>query len=189
MTFGLLYTIDKDIHGKESRETVERDHVLIRKMRQGDEEAFNLFVHKYYEDILRYCRYHSDNREDAKDLTQDTFLRFFQEFSGYSHVGKVKNYLYTIARNLCNNHYKKKQVLPLEYVENEGGSEGEENNIIAQITVRACLDQLPDEFREVLILYYYQNLKQSEIAEILGIGLPLVKYRLKKAKEQMQKLL
>ncbi len=168
---------------------MDKDHILIRKMRQGDEEAFNLFVHKYYEDILRYCIYHSNNHEDAKDLTQDTFLRFFREFSGYSHVGKVKNYLYTIARNLCNNHYKKKQVLPLEYLENELSSEGEDNSIVAQITVRACLDQLSDEFREVLILYYYQNLKQSEIAEILGIGLPLVKYRLKKAKEQMKKIL
>lgn len=52
-----------------------------------------------------------------------------------------------------------------------------------------CLDRLPEELREVIILYYYQNLKQTEIADVLGIGLPLVKYRIKKAKAQMEKML
>lgn len=168
---------------------MNKDYGLIRKMRRGDEKAFDLFVHEYYEDILRYCTYHSNDAEDAKDLTQDTFLQFFRNLSGYSHIGKAKNYLYTIARNLCNNYHKKKNMPDLNYIENEGYSEGIEADTITQITVLTCLNQLPDELREVLILYYYQNLKQAEIADVLGIGLPLVKYRLKKAKEQMKKLL
>ena len=59
----------------------------------------------------------------------------------------------------------------------------------SQITVRMGLDRLPEELREVIILYYYQGLKQTEIASILEIGLPLVKYRLKKAREQLEKML
>lgn len=168
---------------------MNKDYGLIRKMRRGDEKAFDLFVHEYYEDILRYCTYHSNDAEDAKDLTQDTFLQFFRNLSGYSHIGKAKNYLYTIARNLCNNYHKKKKMQVLNHIENEGYSEGIETDAITQITVLTCLNQLPDELREVLILYYYQNLKQAEIADVLGIGLPLVKYRLKKAKEQMEELL
>ena len=68
-------------------------------------------------------------------------------------------------------------------------SESPEDVLSTQITVRTCLDQLSEEFREVIILYYYQDLKQTEIADVLGIGLPLVKYRLKKAKEQLQQML
>ena len=52
-----------------------------------------------------------------------------------------------------------------------------------------ALRRLPGELREILILYYFQERKQREIADILGIGLPLVKYRLKQAKEQLGELL
>jgi len=52
-----------------------------------------------------------------------------------------------------------------------------------------ALHKLPGELREILILYYFQERKQREIADILGIGLPLVKYRLKQAKEQLGEFL
>ncbi len=163
---------------------MDTDYKLIKRMRQGDEAAFDLFIRQYYSDMLRYCAYHCSDSEEAKDLTQDTFLRFFAEFSAYTHEGKAKNYLYTIAGNLCKNYYKKagKQSVGLP----EEFSENSEDDLTAQISVRICLDRLPEEFREVIILYYYQGLKQSEIADILGIGLPLVKYRLKKAKKQLE---
>ena len=46
---------------------------------------------------------------------KDIFLQFFRNLSGYSHIGKAKNYLYTIARNLCNNYHKKKKMLVLNH--------------------------------------------------------------------------
>lgn len=174
---------------QESRVRVDTDFKLIKQMRQGDEAAFDLFIHKYYPDILRYCTYHCRDSEEAKDLTQDTFLRFFSGFASYSHRGKAKNSLYTIAGNLCKNNYRKARGQPLDSIGEEQLSESPEDVLATQITVRTCLDGLSEELREVIILYYYQELKQTEIAEVLGIGLPLVKYRLKKAKEQLQKML
>lgn len=87
---------------------MDTDFLLIRKMRQGDEEAIDLFVRKYYPDIFRYCRYHCFDTEYAEDLTQETFVRFFEKFAEYHHFGKAKNYLYTIAGNLCKDYYKKR---------------------------------------------------------------------------------
>ena len=168
---------------------MDTDFKLIKRMRQGDEEAFDLFIHKYYTDILRYCTYHCYDSEEAKDLTQDTFLRFFAGFSDYTHRGKPKNYLYTIAGNLCKNYYKKANGHSTEPLDESTLSEVLEDELTTQLTVRMCISRLPEEFREVIILYYYQDLKQTEIADVLGIGLPLVKYRLKKAKEQLEKML
>ena len=168
---------------------MDTDFKLIKQMRQGDEAAFDLFIHKYYSDILRYCTYHCHDSEEAKDLTQDTFLRFFSGFASYSHRGKAKNYLYTIAGNLCKNYYRQPRGQPLDSFGEELLSESPEDALSTQITVRTCLDRLSEEFREVIILYYYQDLKQNEIADVLGISLPLVKYRLKKAKEQLQQML
>ena len=63
------------------------------------------------------------------------------------------------------------------------------DSVDCRLDMEEALRRLPGEFREILILYYFQERKQREIADILGIGLPLVKYRLKQAKEQLGELL
>ena len=73
------------------------DFLLIRKMKQGEETAFDFFVRKYYPEILTYCYHHCPDKAYAEDMTQETFLRFFAKLPDYSYWGKTKNYLYTIA--------------------------------------------------------------------------------------------
>ena len=83
---------------------VYNDFLLIRKMKQGDDNAFDLFVHKYYQEILSYCYHHCFDQTYAEDLTQETFIRFFTKLSDYHYKGKTLNYLYTIfisTRKCC----------------------------------------------------------------------------------------
>lgn len=168
------------------------DFLLIRKMKQGDDNAFDTFVRKYYNDILKFCSYHCSDAEDAEDLTQETFANFFAKLSDYRHKGKTKNYLYTIAGNLCKNQYKKQKPLPVDeqqLLEIESESGNLEESITDKIMLDWALEQLPEEFRQVIDLYYFQEMKLTEIASALGIGLPLVKYRLKQARNRLQVLL
>ena len=171
---------------------MDSDFFLIRKMRQGDEEAFDVFIRKYYGDILRYCACHCFDAEDAQDLTQETFVRFFSRFSDYRHKGKTKNYLYTIAGNLCKNYYKQQKPMSIDeeqLSEMESASGNPEGNVTDKIMLEWALEQLPEEFRQVIGLYYFQEMKLTEIASVLGISLPLVKYRLKQARSRLQVLL
>ena len=168
------------------------DFLLIQKMKHGDENAFEVFVHKHYEEILKYCGYNCDNISYAEDLTQETFIRFFAKLSDYRYMGKTKNYLYTIAGNLCRDYHKKiKESLmeerTIEVQDSPGKSETDK--ILDRITVKAALNSLSDELREVIILYYFQELKLTEISKALQIGLPLVKYRMKQAKMRLEQLL
>ena len=168
------------------------DFLLIQKMKHGDENAFDVFVHKHYEEILKYCSYNCDNISYAEDLTQETFVRFFAKLSDYRYMGKTRNYLYTIAGNLCRDYYKKaKESLleepPMEMQDSLGQSEADK--ILDRITIEAALNSLPGELREVIVLYYFQELKLTEISEALQIGLPLVKYRMKQAKMRLEQLL
>ena len=168
------------------------DLLLIQKMKRGNENAFDLFVRKYYEKIFKYCNYHCLDTSYAEDLTQETFLRFFEKLSDYRYIGKTQNYLYTIAGNLCRDYHKKaKENLSEEYSENMQGSlrRSEAADILDKIAIEAALNHLPEELREVIFLYYFQELKLAEIADILQIGLPLVKYRLRQAKTRLEKLL
>ena len=170
---------------------MDADFLLIKKMKQGDEAAFEVFVRKYYEEILKYCSFHCFDRTYAEDLTQETFVRFFAKLSDYHYVGKTKNYLYTIAGNLCRDYYKKIKEEPTDEQEiNEalGLGRNHEEVILDKMTVEWALRQLPDELYEVAVLYYFQDLKLTEIAGVLQISLPLAKYRVRRAKMQLQRI-
>lgn len=164
------------------------DFLLIRKMKKGDATAFDVFVHKYYQEILLYCHYHCPDKTYAEDLTQETFVHFFTKLSEYHFRGKTLNYLYTIAGNLCKDYLKKIKVVSTKEIE-VVTEEHQLESILNKIFIEQMLSQLPSELREVLVLYYFQELKMTEISDTLRIGLPLVKYRLKKAKKQLEKLL
>lgn len=163
---------------------MDADFFLIQKMKNGDEEAIERFVRKYYPVILRYCRYHTCADGFAEDLTQETFEHFFRSFASYRHSGRLANYLYVIAGNLCRDGGKKRQELPLAGSEEIG--ENPLEKVDCRLDVEAAVKRLPEELQEAVILYYFQNLKQKEVAEILGIGLSLVKYRLEKAKSLLR---
>ena len=72
-------------------EFMDADFLLIIKMKQGNDDAFDQFIRKYYEEILKYCNYHCHDAEYAKDITQETFIRFFINLSEYHYKGKTGN--------------------------------------------------------------------------------------------------
>lgn len=111
-------------------------------------------------------------------------MNFFKSLNRYEHYGKARNYLYTIAGNLCKNSYKQKLELALEDLDQV--TDSIENDIDKKLDMNSSLMKLPLELREVIVLYYFQDFKLKEIAVILEIGLPLVKYRLAKAKEKLK---
>lgn len=157
------------------------DSLLIQKMLLGNEAAIETFVLKYYPIIFQYCQFQISDYGYAEDTTQETFIRFFRTLPEYRHCGKALNYLYTIAANLCKDYYRKNRETPTENLPE--GLDFSTENIEWQIDVQIALEQLPEELREVAVLFFLQEQKQKDIARILGIGVPLVKYRIRKIRE------
>lgn len=166
---------------------MDADFILLHRMRNGDEQSIEDFVRKYYPMILRYCHLHIPDTGYAEDLTQETFARFFRTFSQYQHYGKAANYLYVIAGNLCRDYHKKPTAIPMDELPEQPVYQMD--SLDMQMDIQHALKQLPPELREVTILYFFQELKQKEIAKILDIGLPLVKYRIKRSKELLGQLI
>ncbi len=162
---------------------MEADWILILKMKQGDEDAGEQFIRKYYPAILKYCHFHCRDGSLAEDVTQETFLRFFLSLPRYLELGKAKNYLYTIAGNLCRDAAGMPQTLPLEQEIPTAPLE----QLDDRLALEQAVARLPRELRELVALHYYQGLKLQEAASILGIGLPLAKYRLRRAKQLLRK--
>ena len=112
---------------------------------------------------------------------------FLSPYIPYRDYGKAKNYLYCIAGNIIKNFYKKKKEVLLDEIPEmaDNGMEG----IELRMDVEQALESLPDELREAAILFFFQELKQKEIAELLDIKLSLVKYRISRAKKLLSERL
>lgn len=168
------------------------DYILIRNAKGGDSEAAEAIIRKYYADIFNYCKYHTTDIHTAEDLTQETFFTFFKNLQNYRHYGKLLNYLYTIAGNKCIDENRKKRNTEVGYE----GVFNELNLAVSDFTdegedefVEEAVNSLSIELREVIVLFYFLDKKQKDIAKICDISLPLVKYRLKKGKEKIKEYL
>lgn len=160
---------------------MDSDFLLIHRMKNGDDTAIETFVRKFYPVILRYCHLHINDKSYEEDATQEVFARFFRTLNQYQHYGKAQNYLYVIAANICRDFYRKPDEVSIDELPEEPILEMEPLDL--RFDVHSALEKLPPELREITILFFFQEVKQKEIARILGIGLPLVKYRIKRAKE------
>lgn len=174
--------------------TIE-DHILIRKIKSGDTEAWERLVNKYYHQIYSYCvRRCLGDRVLAADLTQDIFLRIIENIDKYKFSGKFFNYLFTITVNVCNNYYNKKKFNQSELDEKavNVGSEAIVTNLITQENmnqIQVALNTLPDMQREALILKYYHDLKVKDIAKITGTSVATSQSRIHQGLEKLSKLL
>ena len=163
---------------------MDSDFLLICRMKNGDELAIDAFVRKYYPAVLRYCHLHIHDPGYAEDMTQETFARFFHTLPQYRHYGKAINYLYVIASNLCRDYCRKPAEIPMDALPDQSVMETEQ--LDRRMDVRRALNALPPELRETAILFFLLEVKQKEIAKILNISLPLVKYRIRRARELLE---
>ena len=163
------------------------DFLLVQKIRNGDNQAGNQLVEKYYSSIYQYCYLHTHNQEYAEDMVQETFERFFGALISGAEIQQTKSYLYSIAGNIIKKNYKKKKEIMtdrLPDIEDENPK-----NIEIRIDIERALEQLPEEIKEIVILFFFQGLKQKEIADLLNIKLSLVKSRVYYIEELLAKQL
>ncbi|MDF2513340.1 MAG: hypothetical protein K0S04_3206 [Herbinix sp.] len=123
-------------------------------------------IQEEYDKIHRYCYYKVGNSALAEDLTQETFLKYFAQNSYIEH-GKKLAYLYTIARNLCIDTFRKPQT---EALSDDITDTDVIERLELNITVREALSTLPMKEQELLLLRYANQLSVGEIASIMGIS-------------------
>ena len=131
-----------------------------------------------YDKLLRYCYAKTKDRFAAEDIVQETFLRFWQSKS-YKETGKELAYLYTIARNLCIDEFRKQQHVNIDICSDAILGCCEIDNHLMQAELNSALDRLPEDQREIIILRFANELAISDIAEILKISRFSVRRRIK----------
>lgn len=164
-----------------------REDELFRRLREGDEAAMEELIVGAYPAILRYCMWHTPDRQTAEDAAQETFLKAVRHIDAYAHRGKFRAYLYKIAANTCTDLRRRSRstepLEPEEYM--EPGFE----RVESELSLTQLISALPEKQREVVVLRYVHELKLREIAEVLDEPLRTVQSRLRAALKALEKTL
>ena len=123
-----------------------------------------------YDRIFKYLYFRLHDRHIAEDLTQEAFLRFLASRT-YRDENRQLQYLYTIARNLCNQHYRDREIIySLEETEDLPESERFEQPLLCRLSLMDALKQLSPEEREMLFLRYINEVPVSVMSGLYNIS-------------------
>lgn len=138
--------------------------------------------------LLRLCTLYLGDRMLAEDAVQDTFLRAIRAWPRFRGECAVETWLVRIAVNVCKSQLRspwRRRRAPAEELDSLSVDAPE----APDDTVVCAVGALPPKYREVVVLYYYQDLKSAEIAQLLGIPLSTVTVRLSRARGMLKEKL
>lgn len=170
------------------REVEDRD--LILRARRGAVDAFNLLVSRWEKRVYNYVLRLVRDREDALDLTQDTFMKAYQNLSRLEDPSRFAPWLYRIAHNQAYSWLRKPRPVADDRPQFEvADTMGPVFPIELGLAVESALTRLSEEQREAVVLKIYQGFKFEEMAEVLGCPVSTVKSRLYSALEVLKEVL
>ncbi len=138
--------------------------------------------------VERFVRYRLPSQTDADDVLQEVYLSAYRKFSGLKNQNAIKSWIISIARNKCNDYFRAKAAqmeISIEALSQQELSAGRLGISVVH-TVRETLDRLGDKDKQILYLYFWKELPQTEIAKLLDIPVGTVKSRLYTAKQHFK---
>lgn len=164
---------------------------LIRNLKKGKEEAYIQLVEEYGNRLLRTCYLILKSEVEAEDIVQETFIRVFEKIDSFKGKSGLYTWIYTIALNLARDKLRNKQ--DNLYLEDEltGISDVEyqvERNIDKKI-LREELFKMNDLYREVLVLFYFEELAIKEISNLLNEKEGTIKSKLSRGRNILKESL
>ena len=177
---------------------VVSDEKLIAESRTGNQGAFNSLVGRYEKELYGYLRRYVGDATVAEDVFQNTFLKVYEKLDQYEQGRPFRPWLYTIATHQAVDTLRRQNRRKAVSLDRHGSSGLEsDQSSLADLLVardespqdamsreeqkqalRQAVEELPELYREVLLLAYYQEMKYKDIAEVLGVPLGTVKSRL-----------
>lgn len=137
-------------------------------------------IDEQYDKIYRYCYLRVRHRETAEDITQETFLRYLER-PQYHNIDKTLHLLYTIAGNLCADHFRMKS--SCEIPEETSSDENTEEKVLSALSLSQALEKLASEDREIILLRYINEVPVNVIGRLYNMSRFSVNRRIKKILE------
>jgi len=181
------------------------DVLYVEAALKGDKEAFSFLIDKYQKQIFHFVYQFFRDYHLSLEITQEAFLRAFKFLHTYKPGKKFSTWLYSIAKNLCIDEMKRNSratLLPIDDTKYRNSPpdsysrlyhhkdpdtamiQSEKNNALLE-----AIGKLPEKYRVVITLCYFEEMTYEEISEIVEMPLSTVKVRIFRAKKKLLKLL
>lgn len=162
---------------------------LIKSAQGGDEDAMSGLIGSYYQSVFAYFYKNTGRYHQAKDLTQEVFIKMVSGISRYKPKAPFKSWLFTIASNHLKNYYRTVSRHPeyMELSDEIAGSGSEVSEADMKNDIATALEHLPQEQKETIILRFYNDFTIKEISEITGAMETTVKARLRYGLDKLKK--
>lgn len=182
---------------------------VLQRAQAGDRDAFRSLVEGFQNKVFRLViRVLKCDRQMAEDLCQEVFLRVHRGLHGFDGQARFGTWLHTIAMNVAISEYRKRRALkrnratvsldaPIQGTDDLGidppaqavdpGERAHQREFLAR--VRACVQELPDEFRQAVVLRDMQGMSYEEVSEVLGVPAGTVRSRIHRGRLLLQQKL
>lgn len=173
------------------------DERLLEQMAEGDQAAFEAFVHRYHVPIHQYTERLLKDSKKAEDVVQETFIRLLKQLKSKQIPTYPKAWLYRVASNICKDYWRSAQYRSEDTAKEEMPVTVDQQASVIEIYERqetrkemlASLKSLSESQQQIVTLRFYQDMKLKEIAEILNIPLGTVKSNLFHALKKLKGVL
>jgi RNA polymerase sigma-70 factor, ECF subfamily len=180
------------------------DAALMLRFQNGDEAAFDQLVEKFKNPILNYVARQIGDFTEAEDISQHVFIQVYKSAARYEASAKFTTWLFTIARNLCLNEFRRKQRHPTQSLEQTLStssetdapiqfSDSQARSPVEEITekeiqakVLEAVHKLPENQRTAILLCRYEGMAYEEIAKVLNTSISATKSLLHRARETLK---
>ena len=171
------------------------DSALIKKVKKGDKGAFNFLVNKYYPRVYASLFSFTKSKEDSEDLSQQTFIKVWQQLSSFRGESAFFTWVYRIAINLAKNYvssaaYKKQKISSsIEFLELDVSSFEDLESIIIHdqslIEINDFIITMPESLKTAFTMREVEGKSYDEISEITKTPIGTVRSRIFRARESI----
>jgi RNA polymerase sigma-70 factor, ECF subfamily len=167
------------------------DGELVQQCLAGDPSAFEPLVDRYQRTLFNVAYRLLGNHADARDATQNAFVRAYEHLDQFDRRRGFFSWIYRILKNDCLNMLRARRPLaPVDpHMSASGGPDEAFEAAERQRVVQAALQQLSNEYREVIVLRHFANLSYDEIAATLDVPVKTIKSRLYTARQNLAGIL
>ena len=174
-------------------EANREEEAIVRRVLAGETEAFAELIDRYKVAVYNLCARMLHDPSEAEDAAQEVFLRAYNQLASYQTGRRFSTWILSIASHYCIDLLRRRRpsvdIDSIAFWKQSDAPEPEEVAVVGETRdeVRELLNKLPDKYRGVTVLRYWQDLSYEEIAEATGLSVGTVKTRLFRARELLAK--
>jgi len=178
-----------------------RDEEIVSYIVKGKTELFSVIIDRYQSKVFSTVYHYTHDQEEARDLTQEIFIKLYNNLQSYKSKASFSTWLYRIAVNRCIDWTRKKKLQTVSAFYDSSDEEIDIYDTIAdrvespeealikqenKVYIRKVVEDLPEIYKTVIILYYFEDFSPQEISDITGVPKRTIETRLYRGKNLLK---